>query len=65
VATELWVYTWKGTSVMDKESKKDESIEVSGIRFNAKQVKSAVVTINDRDVHIGEIKNETFGFGKK
>ena len=51
-------------TMRDKE-KKEESIEVSGIRFNAKQVKSAVVMINDRDVHIGEVNNESFGFGKK
>lgn len=38
--------------------KKRESITVSGIKFTAKQVKSAVVTIDGRDVEIREPENK-------
>lgn len=34
------------------------AITVSGVTFTADQVKSAVVTIDGRDIHIGEAKEE-------
>lgn len=53
----------------EEQSSGDESeptITVSGVTFSASQVKSAVVTIDGRDIHIGEIaKDKTIGFNKK
>lgn len=38
----------------EDQGKEPKTITVSGVTFSADQVKSAVVTIGDRDVHIGE-----------
>lgn len=43
-----------------------ETITVSGVTFSADQVKKAVVTIDGRDIHIGQKKDtdktHTLGF---
>ncbi len=35
-----------------------KTITVSGVTFSASQVKSATVTINNRDIHISETKEK-------
>ena len=39
------------------------TITVSGVTFTADQVKSAVVTIDSRDIHIGEVNEEKKSIG--
>jgi hypothetical protein len=39
------------------------AITVAGVTFTADQVKSAVLTIDGRDIHIGEVKEEAKSIG--
>jgi len=50
--------------MMDKTKKGNQAtITVSGVTFSANQVKSATVTIDGRDVYIGEKEtSRTMGF---
>lgn len=49
---------------MKKQESKEQAITVAGITFTAEQVKSAVITVQGRDVHIGEpeTKKQKTGF---
>lgn len=51
---------------MNDENEKDKkTITVSGVTFSAKQVKSATVEIDGREVHIGEQKEDEAKMGYK
>ena len=46
-----------------KETKAKKTITVSGVTFSAEQVKNATVTIDGRDVYIGEREEEARSIG--